>query len=1119
MGGKTLGLVPFGVLCLLSWELHAQAGLAVRCPQPIARIVSAQGTIELKEASANVWHLAKIDALVCPGDFIRVGDRSRGAILLLAAETVLRIDENTTLQVLEPRQEYRSLLDLLNGVVHFLSRAPRSLEVKTPFVNAAVEGTEFLIRVETNRTFLSVFEGRVTARNASGSLSLTSNQSALVRAGEAPQFQIVVRPRDAVRWALYYQPVLAGLFDPTSIDPRRDLPPALREFLGILGRGDLTAAFDRLDRFPEPERGERFYVYRAALLLSVGRVDEARSDLDRALALSPESGETYALRAVIAIAWNDRQQALSHGREAVARSPRSSAARIALSYALQADFDLEAARDVLLQAVEQRPGDSLAWARLAELWLSLGYLDRALEAAGRAASLAPNLGRTNTVLGFAALAQIKISRAKAAFEKAIGLESENPLPRLGLGLAKIRDGELREGRRDIEIAAALDPNNALVRSYLGKAYFDEKRDPLSADQLALAKKLDPKDPTPWFYDAIRKQTENRPVEALQDLQKSIELNDNRAVYRSRLLLDEDLAARSASVARIYSDLGFEQLALVEGWKSVNTDPGNYSAHRFLADTYAVLPRHEIARVSELLQSQLRQPINITPVQPQLAVSNLFILEGSGPSAPSFNEFNPLFTRDRIAFQANGIVGGNDIIGDDVTVAGVAGRYSLSVGQFHFETDGFRENNDQDQDIYNIFAQVRLSHDTSIQAELRSKDFERGDLPLRFDPQNFMPSIRQEDHIDSLRFGFHHVFSPNSDVIANVSFQRADIDALIPGASEVNRDEDGYTAEVQHLYETSRFKLITGAGHVEVDRKDILSIFFPFPLPPIVDKAQINHSNLYLYAETNYFDNITLTLGASADFFEGAIVDRDQFNPKIGLIWTPFPTSTLRAAAFRTLKRTLISDQTVEPTQVAGFNQFFDDPEGTDAWRYGIGIDQKLSATLFAGAEFSLRDLEQSGLIPFPVPAVVREDAEEQLGRAYLYWAPHPWWALSAEYQYERFSRDISLVGPEAFTEIDTHRFSLGAGFFHPSGFKASVKATYVDQKGEFGNVFSGFASGDDRFWMLDASIGYRLTKRFGLVSLVAKNIFDEKFNFQDTDPTNPRISPERLILLNLSLFF
>ena len=165
---------------------------------------------------------------------------------------------------------------------------------------------------------------------------------------------------------------------------------------------------------------------------------------------------------------------------------------------------------------------------------------------------------------------------------------------------------------------SLDPGQSLLRSYLGKAYFEAKREDLVGREYELAKQADPKDPTPYLYDAIAKQTTNRPVEALESFQKAIELNDNRAVYRSRLLLDSDEAARSASLGRIYSDLGFQDRALVEGWSSVNTDPANFSAHRFLADSYAVLPRHEIARVSELLQSQLLQPLNTTPIQPRSA---------------------------------------------------------------------------------------------------------------------------------------------------------------------------------------------------------------------------------------------------------------------------------------------------------------------------------------------------------------------------------------------------------------------------------------------------------------------------------------------------------------------
>ena len=59
-----------------------------------------------------------------------------------------------------------------------------------------------------------------------------------------------------------------------------------------------------------------------------------------------------------------------------------------------------------------------------------------------------------------------------------------------------------------------------------------------------------------------------------------------------------------------------------------------------------------------------------------------------------------------------------------------------------------------------------------------------------------------------------------------------------------------------------------------------------------------------------------------------------------MTWNVLPKTTLRAAAFRTFKRTLLTDQTLEPTQVAGFNQFYDDQESTDAWVYGAAVDQK-----------------------------------------------------------------------------------------------------------------------------------------------------------------------------------
>ena len=395
----------------------------------------------------------------------------------------------------------------------------------------------------------------------------------LIPRGRGAAAEIVARPRDAVAWALYYPPILAELAG-GGAPPARCRP-------GCRPRSSGSPPTTTPARWPRSTPCPRRRAMRATIptapgvLLNVGRVEEAEAAIERALALDPEAGEALAQRAIIQVVQNRQAEALADARRAVELSPDFGAAADRPVLRPAGDFQLEEARAVLREAVERSPEDALAWARLAELEQMFGDLGASRDAAERAVALAPELARTQMVLGFAALTRIDIDEAKAAFERAIALDSANPLPRLGLGLAKIRSGDLEAGGREIEIAAALDPNNSLIRSYLGKAYFEERRDPLDAEQFAIAKELDPNDPTPWFYDAIRLQTENRPVEALRNLERSIELNDNRAVYRSRLLLDEDRATRGVSLARIYDDLGFEQLGVSRGDASRSTlDPAN-----------------------------------------------------------------------------------------------------------------------------------------------------------------------------------------------------------------------------------------------------------------------------------------------------------------------------------------------------------------------------------------------------------------------------------------------------------------------------------------------------------------------------------------------------------------
>jgi len=1125
--GNCCCVLLLALLCYLAGLPAAFA--AEHCDPWVAQAASIQGSVERRLAGTLQWQTLQRAEVLCEGDEVRVRGNSRAA-LILNNHTILRLDQNSAVTFTGLQADQPAWLDLVQGVAHFISRVKQSFKVVTPFVNAFVEGTEFVVDVREQDAQIIVFEGQVAARNAQGEVVLTNGQAAVAAASQAPVLQSVVRPRDAVQWALYYPVIM-------DFDARRfaKLPAQWRQpvqkSLEAYRAGDVTAALAQIDSLPASQPAlVQVYSYRASLRLSVGRVAEARSDLLSAAAIKPDDSNVLALLSIIAVVQNQPGQALELARNAVAADAQNPAAALALSYAQQSGFDVEGALATLQAAVTSRPDDALLWARLAELYLSVGELGKALDAAQQAAQQNPGLARTQSVLGFAYLSQIRITQAKEAFTRAIELDQADPLSRLGLGLAVIRQGDLEEGRGEIELAASLDPNNSLIRSYLGKAYFDEKRDSVAATELAMAKQLDPNDPTPWFYDAIRKQTVNRPIEALQDLQKSIELNDNRVVFRSKFLLDEDLAARSAGLARIYNDLDFDQLALVEGWKSVNTDPGSFSAHRFLADSYAVLPRHQIARVSELLQSQLLQPINLNPLQPELAEANLLLYEGLGPSSPSSLEFNPLFTRNRLALQGGVVVGGNDTFGDNLIHSAVYNNWSYSIGQYHYETDGFRNNNDQDQDIFNLFVQNAVSFKTSVQAEIRISDVDRGDIPLRFDPDDFSETKDEDLDAETYRIGFHHNFNPRSKLIGSVIW--ADRDETIKdfdGDLRIDDDTDGYLAEVQHLFRYRQFHVTSGAGRFDGDTKERVRTDFGPPFVPsdTRETTDIDHVNLYVYSQADILKNVKVTAGVSYDDYSDNIIDQDQWNPKIGALWDITPSTTLRAAAFRVLTRTVVSEQTIEPTQVAGFNQLYDDPEGSESERYGVALDHQFSKRVFSGMEYSWRDIDASSQVfpqpPLP-PAVSTANSEEQLGRIYAYWTPSQSVALSAEYQYEDIDRDNEyppdLVTGTPYTDLETHRLPLGVVIHLPSGWFGGLKATYVDQEGRFLDpALQSTMADDDDFWIVDTSVGYRLPKRYGFLTIGVKNLLDESFKFQDSSPTSPTFYPERLAFGNITLSF
>jgi outer membrane receptor protein involved in Fe transport len=275
------------------------------------------------------------------------------------------------------------------------------------------------------------------------------------------------------------------------------------------------------------------------------------------------------------------------------------------------------------------------------------------------------------------------------------------------------------------------------------------------------------------------------------------------------------------------------------------------------------------------------------------------------------------------------------------------------------------------------------------------------------------------------------------------------------------------------------------------------------------------ANLYSYGSIAWPSTFTWILGLSVNDYDSVTAGATKWNPKFGVIWTPTPSTALRAAAFRVSKRDLVSDQTIEPTQVAGFNQFFDDSASTQSTRYGIGIDQRFGTRVFGGLEATRRFLD--------VPFVNRQtgeqrelEAEETFNRAYLYWTPMRQLALRAEYQFDLRSSEL------ADARVSTRRAPIGASWFLPNGLTLSATATWVNQDAKISDTQSTppvELSGEADFWVADAQVSYRLPNRHGAISVGVRNLFGQEVRYFDLDPSNPWLYPERFVYVRLELQF
>lgn len=1091
------------ILGLAGIWLPEAAQAARSCEDWSAEVSSIEGLVEVRRTATAVWVALNSGERLCTDDSVRVGRSSR-ATLVLPDGGDLRLDELTTLNLPEPPSAAGTLIELLRGIIHVISRDPRSLSFKTPYANAGLEGTEFDIRVDANEqlTEVVVLEGVVAVTAPRGDLQVASDHVAVVRDGQAPTATPLAQPIERMRWASHF---------PLIID--RPLP----------GPDDEPA--------PTQQTNSDFYAYRAASRLTTARLPGAESDIAAALRLAPQNAAALSLDALLHLARADRAAARDRVGAALAGDPSSVVARLALSYVEQSSGELAAAERVIREALAIEPDNAIAATRLAELALAQDDTQTAIESATRARALAPNQSQQLVVLGFASLRAFDTAAAISAFETAIELERDAPLPRLGLAEALIRHGDRAAGRRQLELAVTLDPANPLTRSYMAKLYEAENRNELTTSQLDLAKDFDPLDPTPWLYSSLQKLQANQPVEAMQDLRLAASKNGDRPTFRSRLAIDEDVATRSASLARVHAQIGSGQLALLDAWQVLGSDPADFTGHRLLADAYANEPRHEIARVSELLVSQLLQPANVTPLKPQLGQQNLVLAQRMGPSPTSFDDFDSPVLANGLKLRASAATGSHETEGHDVSLAGLRDRLSYSAGHYRFSTDGFRENNDLDQEVANAFVQYRPTSETALQAELRSTRTEQGDLTAFFNRDRYDASARLHEDADSLRLGAMRRLNSSHTLLGSFIYQEVDNELATPAlTARFDRSDSGF--DVQHIYRTSDLRIQSGALAAQQDQT--LDLTFPpppgLPVPPLTSSVDQTGRQLVLYSYA-YFDplpSLTLTTGVSLDHVDNAFADEDAANPKLGVTWRPTARTTVRGAAFETLFGSLTTSKQnvqprLEPVQVAGVTQLLFGGAADRSSVRGIAVDHELSARLFTGWQADTRSTESIAAPLGPGPTIPFEQRERSQ-RAYVYWLPTAVISVTARYEHSRYGTEP--IAPFGYSHMKTERLPVEVRYFARGGLTFGIRASLVDQEGDFQNGelqtpfgYPPLAYGEDRFAVLDAFFGYRLPNRRGSLSLTMDNVLDESFQFQDVDPTNPSLFPERVISFRFTLAF
>lgn len=1093
-------LVPLLVL-LVTWILGGVGSAAAQ--ERGGRFISVQGHIEVlrdRERLPASVHLA-----LQAGDVIQSGVSSRAAILL-ADGTQLKLGANSTMQIMQISSRrpgkvtpvaagrVRTLLQFFVGESWVRSAGPAGeLEIDTPAATAATRGTEFVLAVaDDGLSVVAVIDGFVQYANPQGSVLVAGGEQASARAGHGPSKQVLLTPLDAVQWSLYY---------PGTISPR-DYPDLSRQelieleaILASYRAGQIEEARQRLTdargRYPATAA---LADLAAMLHLVLGEVHEARSALAVALQQSPGDAAAYALQAEVALVQNRLEDADAEVERALAANRQAPSAWLALSHVRQAQFRLEEALQAAEQAATLDPQDLRALVQRATLLFGMDRTKEAWTLVQRVR--VPSDAMVLSLVGFLQLARGETTAALSNFRQAIEVDTTLGQPHLGAGLALFRLGQVAEGLEELQAATLLDAQVSLYQSYLGKGLYQAGLREEGLRALNRAEVMDPRDPTPHLYRGIFLADLNRPAESIQALQTAIALNDNRGVYRSRLLLDRDLATKNVDLARSFQALGQTERARLTAIKSIEEDPGNNAAHFLFNQLILTEGRTNQATFRAVNQERLL---------------NRLLLPVNQNAFNTFNDYTMLLEQPRLFGTVNAQVNA-DPAGHDLLLQAFGGTPRIAFIQqlTHDQDEGVRPQND-DLLSYTTFTLAKVatglrssvlvsgSYDNTRMGD-KSKDF------AFFAPPNDS-TLRARDWVASGELGYQVRVTPESQLLLRASTRwRRDTSGstfalpvfdLAAAQQERNRN-DAFSVQGLYLLRAGAHRISLGVDYLFGHRSGASSLSIPgIPdfIPPLeeVTRLRLRQEFLSPFIQDTWFitPHLRLTGALHFDYARDpsrgirALTDKTLYsfrvNPRFGLTWALTPQHTLRAAIIRSLMTG--TPEPLSPTQIAGFLIEESPVTSTRIWQHHLAWDAVLGRNTFVQA--ALFHVDRDIPVLSSLTEVQFRNQRRLGGRITLEQLLPGGVGLALDYQHVR-----RFTGPFSTDGGDDDQLRAKLRYVHHSGFMAGWRTIYARQTLDRG--LPPGAPTDPVFH--DAFLGYELPNKLGLIAVGVDNLFNQRFN-------------------------